>query len=95
MAATWQPPVSDGFSLRVSYEDLVDHPIEEIERVIRFIRPNTKPDRDKIASVVSNRQVGRKHDVKRQFRYYDPQWTALIEAELADYLDIAKLNRLE
>jgi hypothetical protein len=57
-------------SLPVSYDDLVDNPIEACTNVIRFVSDKDEIDHDRIKEIVASKDIKASRNIK-DFRYYD------------------------
>lgn len=78
----------------ITYENLILDSTKELERVIKFLRPEETIDSERINKIVANFNFLKDREIG-DFRYYDPVFFSYLEDELSFYynkLDISRVS---
>ncbi len=65
-------------SLLIRYEDLINHPLNEVRKAIQFFNPESTINEDFLAEVIEAQDIRPKSQLKN-FKYYDPKFLKLLE----------------
>jgi hypothetical protein len=79
--------------LTVIYESVMENPLEELLRIVRFFSTEHTPDRARLAQIIRRLDVRPRRKLT-QFPYYEPGFFGDLEQQLADVAEAAGLPRL-